>query len=233
MAWKWFVQSGEKIEGPFSTEDVQARMGAGHFNKQSLIWGPGVEAWQSMQAWTLNLSGMAPGGVGAEIVSEAWHYAHGGQSRGPMTREELIGQLKDISNGEIMLWTKGMKEWAPLYEFHDLLTEVGINKRQYPRADLTGKAVIKSSGNIMIAPLLSISEGGFGVGLDAGFVSGESVTVELQSSSFRDPLQAKAEVRYVGQGVIGFKFSQINVETRGLIIQFIKQNQVRFTIKAA
>jgi hypothetical protein len=232
MAWKWFVQTNDIVDGPFSTEDVQARLQGGDFAKNSLIWGPGTDSWQNMTTWLQSLTGLQSSGP-SEMMFEAWHFAVAGQSRGPMSREQMINEIKNLGGGDVMVWTKGMKEWAPLFEFHDLLNEVGINKRQFPRAELAGKAVIRSNGNVLIAPLLSISEGGFGVALENGLVSGESVTAELQSQVFREALHVKADVRYVGQGVIGFKFTQVNVETRGAIIQFIKQHQVRFPIRAA
>jgi hypothetical protein len=212
MAWKWFVQTDETVEGPFTTEEVQSHMQLLRFNAQSLIWGPGTESWQNLNSWHQGLSTLDPAGF-QDQSQETWHYAANGQSKGPMTREALIDELKALSSGDVMLWTKGMKEWAPLYEFHDLLTEVGINKRQFPRADLHGKAILKGEGTTLIAPLVSVSEGGFGVAMENGAVAGELMSVELQSTVFREPLHCKAEVRYIGQGVMGFKFTHINVES--------------------
>lgn len=232
MAWKWFVKQGERVDGPFTTDNVLHQLTSGTVNKHDLIWGPGTEEWQNLANWQRGLNSLGKEQPPDYAGEEAWHYAIDGQSKGPFSREQLIAQLKPLS-GQIMVWTKGMKEWAPLYEFHDLLTELGINKRQFPRADLSGKAILKGNGNTLIAPLLSISEGGFGISLDGGLVAGEGMSVELQSPSFREALQAKAEVRYVGQGVIGMKFTQINAEAAGAIIQFIKSQQIRFPMKAA
>jgi hypothetical protein len=41
------------------------------------------------------------------------------------------------------------------------------------------------------------------------------------------------EVRYVGENVLGLKFLNITVETKGAIIQYIKQSQMRVGAKAA
>ena len=46
-------------------------------------------------------------------------------------------------------------------------------------------------------------------------------------------LHAKADVRYIHEGTAGFKFTHLSVETKGAIIQFIRQNQIRFAIKTA
>jgi hypothetical protein len=212
---------------------LQSRVSNGQFSAQSLVWGPGIEQWINLQNWKQDLTNLGPSAE-PESPVEAWHFAVAGQSKGPLSRENLIGQLKGLNGvGEVMIWTKGMKEWAPLYEFHDLLSEVGINKRQFPRAELDGKAILRGESTTVIAPLLSISEGGFGVTLGNGVSSGEVMTVELQSPSFREPLHCKAEVRYIGQGVMGFKFTTINMEAKGVIIQFIRQTQMRFPIRAA
>jgi hypothetical protein len=132
-----------------------------------------------------------------------------------------------------MLWTKGMKEWAPLFEFHDILSDIGVNKRQFPRADLTGKAILKGDGVTMVAPLVSISEGGFGVQVDNPALHGQILTAELHSPVFREVLHVKAEMRYASHGVLGMKFTHISPETKGTIIQFVRQNQIRFALKSA
>lgn len=232
MGAKWFVQQNDFVDGPLTSEDVQARLRAGQLLPTHLIWGRGLDQWFTVKAWTADPSLTVQSAQ--ESTPATWHYADAGQSHGPLLREELIQNLKNVDTlGSVMLWTKGMKEWAPLFEFHDILTEIGVNKRQFPRADLTGKAVLKGDGATLVAPLVCISEGGFGVQLDSGVVSGQVLTVELHSPAFREVLHAKAEMRYGGHGVIGMKFTQVSPEAKGAIIQFVRQTQVRFTLKAA
>ena len=232
MGAKWFVQQNELVIGPLTSEDVQTRLRAGQVLPIHLIWGRGLDQWFTVKAWTADPSLTVQSAQ--EPTPATWHYADSGQSHGPLLREELIQNLKNVDSlGSVMLWTKGMKEWAPLFEFHDILTEIGVNKRQFPRTDLTGKAVLKGDGATLVAPLVCISEGGFGVQLDSGVVAGQVLTVELHSPAFREILHAKAEMRYGGQGVIGMKFTQVSPEAKGAIIQFVRQSQVRFTLKAA
>jgi hypothetical protein len=234
MIWKWFVQKDDAIHGPFTTDDVQNRLEAGQLAGTNLIWGPGLDQWQSLQTWARELPNLSA--VVAplpEITTESWHYAVSGQSYGPMSRSRLLDSLKRLpSVGDVMVWKKGMKEWVPLYEFHDLLTDVGVNKRQFPRADLDGKVVLKGNGATLVARLLSVSEGGVGVELsESGLVPGEALTMELHSPSFREVINAKVEVRYVGEGYVGLKFTQITFEAKGAVIQFIKQ--MRIALNAA
>lgn len=233
MAWKWFVQKDENVEGPLTSEAVQSRLQAGTLSSDHMIWARGNEYWRPLSTWSEDATELTSV-TQISAAPESWHYAIGGQSHGPMPRARLIDELKRVDNlGPVMMWTKGMKEWTPIFEFHDVLTEIGVNKRQFPRADLNGKAVFKGSGATLVAPLISISEGGFGVQLDNGIVAGQNFTVEIHSPSFREVLHAKAEVRYVSNGIVGMKFTNISVETKGLIIQVVRQSQVRFTLKAA
>ena len=233
MASKWFVQKDDLIEGPISSEDVQSRLQAGVLTVQHLIWGKGMNGWQKIAWWQTELPNLAQLN-GSEPAPEMWHYALNGKSYGPFNKAALVEELKNAANvGETMVWTKGMKEWAPIFEFHDLLTAIGVNKRQFPRADLSGRATIKTGDATLVANLLSISEGGCGLALEQGLVPGQAFTIELQSPSFRDTLHAKAECRYMSGGVCGVKFTHVNVETKGAIIQFVRQGQTRFVLKAA
>ncbi len=233
MSRQWFIQNGDVIDGPLSTSDVQTRVQTGQLNNHNLIWGRGMSTWYTPATWLAELSQLMTE-TQQETITETWHYADKGQSHGPFLREALLAKLKTLGSvGTVMLWTKGMKEWAPLFEMHDILTELGVNKRQFPRAELTGKAVLKDGGSTLVAPLVSISEGGFGIQLDSGVVTGQIVSVELHSPSFREVIHAKAEVRYAGTGVFGMKFIQISVENRGVIVQHVRQAQVLFTIKSA
>ncbi len=233
MALMWFVQKDEVVEGPLSADEVQARLQSGQLSAQNMIWGRGMPAWQRVQWWMNEMPRLATAEV-AQVVAETWHYALNGKSHGPYVRDAFIHELKHIENlGDVMVWTKGMKEWAALFEFHDLLTSIGVNKRQFPRADLTGRAVLKTDESTLIAPLLTVSEGGCGVGLAAGLVPGQVVTLEMQSPSFREVLNARAEVRYIVEGICGLRFTQMSSETRGAIVQLVRQNQTRFVLKAS
>src|SRR5690606_6063040 len=109
-------------------------------------------------------------------------------------------------------WTKGMKAWAPIFEFNDLLDDLGINKRQFPRADIEGRVSIKVGSQSLDGILLTISEGGFGADQLTGLTVGQTVSVEINSDAFYDPIHAKAEVRYITEsGYVGFRFQNINM----------------------
>jgi hypothetical protein len=233
MSLTWFVQKEDLVEGPMTTEDVQTRLQNGQFSPQNMIWGRGLETWIQLKSWNQELPRLATASH-TKVEPELWYFALAGKSHGPYPKGILVDELKILESlGEVMIWTKGMKEWAPLFEFHELLTLVGVNKRQFPRADLTGRAVIKTNEKTLIGQLVTISESGCGIVVDQGLVAGQAFSVEIQSPGFRETLHAKAECRYVSDGVAGVKFTQISMESKGVIIQFIKQSQTRFVLKAA
>ncbi|MGE4131068.1 MAG: GYF domain-containing protein [Bdellovibrionales bacterium] len=233
MGVKWFVQSRELIDGPFSDEEVKARIASGELHSTGLVWTAGMEEWRNV-AWFKAEANTMVRPADPISPSEIWHFAQGGKSHGPFNREKLIGELKHLGGvSDVLLWTKGMKEWAPLFEFHEILSAVGVNKRQFPRADLHGELHIHTNSGTIVAPSISISEGGMGAQLEDGLSPGESVNLEIRSPVFRDVLLVKAEVRYLSEGVLGLRFQNLSSENRNAIISYVRATMNRFTIKAA
>ncbi len=225
----------DQVNGPLSADEMEGLLSQGTLQSTDLVWGMGMPNWISAEAWRQQLPRLkqAPQ-QDHQDSTDTWHYAVDGKSFGPFTRNTLLAELKVLENvSNVSLWTKGMKEWAGIFEFHDILSDLGVNKRQIPRAEITGKAILKTNGVTLVAQLFSVSEGGFGIRLDAGLVAGQTVQAELQSSVLREPVQARAEVRYTAHGFIGLKFSQLSAEHLALLAQHVRQSQTRFVLKAA
>lgn len=236
MTTKWFIQANDRVDGPLTLNELQNRIQTGAVAGHDLVWGAGMDQWRSITWFNRESSQQefTQTAIAAPLV-EMWHFALNGNSHGPYKREELLSELKKVNSlGDVLLWTKGMKEWAPLFEFHEILSSIGVNKRQFPRADINGQVTIKTTeGRTLVAQALTISEGGMGVALDEGVTSGQSVSVEIQSPAFRGAVHAKADVRYVSQGVCGLRFSNVSQEHKGAIISFVRQSQTRFVLKAS
>lgn len=235
MAVKWFIQVKDRVEGPLTQVEIQNRIQTGTINGSDLVWGSGMDQWRSISWWNQESSNVELTQTAIQQpLPETWHFALNGGSHGPYKRQELLDELKKVNNlGDVLLWTKGMKEWAPLFEFHDILSSIGVNKRQFPRADLNGQVTLKTGERTLVAQALTISEGGMGVALEEGVVSGQNVSVEIQSPAFRGPVHAKAEVRYVSDGVTGLRFTNVSQENKAAIISFVRQSQTRFVLKAS
>ena len=236
----WFVESGNQIQGPFSTDMVKSRLLSGTFQPTDKVWGRPLEDWRPLSWWVNSLSELQQQ-QHKNANPEIWHYTYDGSSFGPLAWPDLIQNLKSMratsidQMTQIMIWTKGMQGWVPVLEFHEIMDALEVNKRESPRAPINGKAVIKHMGNVVIAPLRNISEGGFGCDPTPGLIPGEEVIVEIQSDVFNGTVHAKAEVRYSTDTLAGFKFKQINVESRGQVVQYVRKaaGAERFFIKSA
>lgn len=235
MAVKWFVQVKDRVEGPLTQSEIQNRIQLGSISGADLVWGSGMDQWRSISWWNQESSNVELTQTAIQQpLPETWHFALNGNSHGPYRRAELLDELKKVNNlGDVLLWTKGMKEWAPLFEFHEILSSIGVNKRQFPRADISGQVTLKTGERTLVAQALTISEGGMGVALEEGVVSGQQISVEIQSPAFRGPVHAKAEVRYVSNGVTGLRFTNVSQENKAAIISFVRQSQTRFVLKAS
>jgi hypothetical protein len=243
---KWFVEVDGQVEGPYTTEAIHARVTGGNLQLDDQIWGRAMEEWRTIQWWQENRNKVAIVDANTQIHFEdktvigfedktqitlpaVWHYAYEGTTYGPLAWPDLLQNLKTLSKSTVQnllsvsIWTQGMRDWTPVTEFHDIMDGVGVNKRESPRASLTGRAVVKVRGNSHIAPVRSVSEGGFGTDAIPGVISGEEILVEIQSPDLLGTVQAKAEVRYVTDSYVGFKFTSLDSSGKGLISQYVRQ----------
>lgn len=194
-----------------------------------------MDQWRNLNWWARESQNVsAQSAAAAPVAQDIWHFAVGSQSRGPFSRENLLHELKKMEAlSEVLIWTKGMKEWAPIFEFHDILSAVGVNKRVFPRADIEGHVLIKTDAGTITAPLLTISEGGLGAVLNEGVAPGAVVQIEIHSGVFRTPVSAKAEVRYLADNVCGLRFQGLSNEAKSAIVSFVRQAQTRFVLRAS
>ena len=126
-----------------------------------------------------------------------------------------------------------MKAWAPIYEFTDLLDEIGMNKRQFPRSTIDGKVRVKLGTHEIEGQLLMISEGGFGADQLENISIGQTLQVELVSDAFYEPIPVKVDVRYITEaGYVGFRFQNLSMENRSAIIQYVRSS-TKTAIRAA
>ena len=225
---KWFLLQGEKVQGPFTHDEVRAEYAAGQTEENCLIWGRQHNLWQPLSTWLKTISQTEMQTTNDTVTQQLWHYAIEGESKGPMPRVELVNELKNLHHkGEILVWTKGMKAWADLFEFHDLLDEMGLNRREHPRSPINGSIVVKYDDQTIIGLLKSISPGGFGaVNLGNTLSIGQVVSVEIKSESLNSTVVVKSIVQYVSEsGFYGFKFQSINMEAKAHIMEFIRRSK--------
>lgn len=230
---RWFLSVEEDVSGPFSTDEVKAKMARG-LPEACLIWGRAQEDWRSLDWWERELPKLMEGNP-HHPENRKWHFAHEGQSHGPMSRADLIEGLGKVESFQgVMLWTKGMKGWAPVYEFHDVMDEVGVNRREHPRARIQGSITLQQDELVTIAQLHTVSEGGLGVTGLHGVSAGQEIQMEIKSPSLTESIHAKAEVRYTTEsGYTGFQFIQISTESKAILIDYIRHTALTTIQEAA
>jgi len=48
-------------------------------------------------------------------MSELWYYAEGGETRGPLSLADLVGNLSQVSDpAKVLVWQKGFENWKPV-----------------------------------------------------------------------------------------------------------------------
>lgn len=221
---KWFLLENDEVRGPFSEEQIQAQLDAQIISDECLVWTKGMRHWKNVSNWSTELKGQAL--TPAQVQqTRLWHFAVDNEPRGPLPYAAMIQELSQLGDqaGQALLWTKGMKSWAPIFDFHEVMDELNINRRQNPRAPIQGQVIIPLGQKQIIGSLKSISQGGFGADRLEGLLPGQSVMVEIRSPAFFEPLHVKAEVRYVRtSGYVGFCFTGMAREATATVIQYVK-----------
>lgn len=226
IAMKWFTFIENKVEGPYTTEALLRKKESGDLSEDCLVWGPLQVGWKSIEWWEQALPHLKS--VHSDMnAPQEWFLARHGQRIGPLLRPELIRELKTmIQNNEsvskILVWTKGLKKWAHVVEFHDLLNELGIDQRKHPRAKASGKVTLSFRGQTFTSSLKTISEGGLGADPIPMVILGEEIQISIESDDMSGPVTAKAEVRYANEHHLGLQFLSINSESKSNIVSFIR-----------
>lgn len=223
---EWFLNTDEKVEGPYSEETVKSLVDAGQLKTGCLVWGRGQSDWLPVDRWLQTLTKMAESDNVKPMFNQAWHYAVNGESKGPLSRAELIHELRSYRDkDQILVWTKGMKAWADLFDFHDLLDELNFDRREDTRVDITGTVAAKTDSDRLVkGQLKTVSVGGCGaVGMGSLLQIGNSVTIEVKADAFATPIVTKAQVQYVTDaGFVGFQFDGLNMESKSQVQSYIR-----------
>ncbi|MBT4761224.1 MAG: DUF4339 domain-containing protein [Bdellovibrionaceae bacterium] len=230
---KWFVLDNNLVSGPLSSEQVLAQIDEGFIPSDALIWGRPQQEWFNIVDWTSALSNI--GSEQASINQNTWHYAFNDESFGPFTRAELIKKLSlmNTQNLNILIWTKGMDEWASLFDFHDIVMDLSIDVRKHPRIPISGTATLSVNDNKIVGDLCSISEGGMGIRGIKSLTTGQEILLDIDSSQLNKKFRIKAKVKYIGDNhYAGLQYDGISAEAKSSIIEYIK-NSVKESKMAA
>ncbi|MCB9026182.1 MAG: DUF4339 domain-containing protein [Bdellovibrionaceae bacterium] len=220
---KWFIFENNEVQGPFDTNSVEKKIESGSLGNDCLIWGQPQNDWKSPTWWRNHLHELLTQHPTSQKEKQ-WHFVVDEVSSGPLSREDFLKQIQEIENKkDILIWTTGMEDWLPLFEFEDLLNEIGISKRKHSRTNIQGQAIVEFNGQSYIGQLKTVSAGGCGISGINNLSIGSEVNLILKSNAFHQELRAKAEVRFISEtGFIGFMFQAINSEDKATIINYIR-----------
>lgn len=219
----WFICNNENTAGPYEANQVKQLVEQGQVPLDSLIWGRGMETWTTVTQW---MNGNYSTRVQPKSSEPMWHYAREGVSKGPMTRAEMIYELSNIRDKDLILvWTKGMKAWADLYEFPDLIQALGMNRREHPRAPVKGTVMLRHADTATLCQLRTIGPGGIGAsGAPKSLRMGDAVQLDISASALGDTISVKGKVQYTTElGYIGIKFDGMSQEARSKIIEHVNE----------
>jgi len=226
VSMKWFILQSARVEGPFTTEILKRKIDSGEITEECQIWGPLQTGWKSLAWWTQSLPHLKA--IKADLqIENQWFYVNHGKRMGPVSREELVNQLKTFTKDQesaarALVWTRGFKKWTPVMELHDLMNDLGIDLRKHPRARAQGKVTVILNNQTYISSLKSISEGGLGLEPIPMLYPGEEVQIRIESADFGGEISAKAEIRYVNEKNMGLQFKALNSENKANIVTYIK-----------
>ncbi len=222
---KWFVFAKDIVKGPYETQEIKSQHRSGEIKGTSLVWGRLVPDWMNASEWVDQVDGLISK---MDIYSDddrAWHYSYESETYGPYKRVELIEELVNVKiHDRVHLWTTGMEDWSPLFEFHDILDDIGINQRAHKRAHIEGTVLVtKSTGEVTAGKLSTISQEGLGFYGMINLFPGEAVTIEIISTHFKTHLRLSATIKYVSEKYfIGVRFESPSSEVQSQIIDYVR-----------
>ena len=239
---KWFVQHQGHVEGPLSTEKLlQTLQSVGDSKlEKAFVWKRGLAEWMKASKWNPNedvtLSNYnnpvyatdSEEKTRAQVISEDIFYRVRVNfvDQPLMNRIELlalIGQQPDVA--ALSIQDPKTKEWKEVYAFPDLVERLGLTRRSNPRVPILAQFTGSSNKNPNLnARVITISEGGIGFTDHFELKIGDTISGQITSPHFFQPVSIQAEVIYSGlDGYVGFKFTQITDEAKSAVIEYVKK----------
>lgn len=220
----WFVLDNQIVSGPFTSDEIYEGYRTGHFHTDAQVWWKGQRFWIPVSQWMTELPNIMQA-LESKSTPKNWYYSFDGQSYGPMSKPELVNEIKKYSDySRLQINHNGSEDWHKLFEFQELLSELGMNRRQHYRAPILGEVSILRHQDKFVGRAASISVGGIGVIGVSQLTKGEEVQMVVRSSLLASPIRTHAIVASVDEsGFVGFQFTSINSESKAIISDYVKQ----------
>jgi hypothetical protein len=225
----WFLLLNENISGPFAPEEIKSRVSAAGPGAQCLVWTKGQKQWLPAAYWEQNLDKIVSELPKPAHKTEEWYVGHNDHTIGPVSQVEIIKYLRGVDSFEwdaIRIWKSGQQNWNKIFQYPDILEEIGGSRRMYVRVPLNAMVVVNHEGEEQIGKATSISLGGMGiVGLKEMKI-GHTLKLTIKADEFGQPVYVAAHVRYITpDGETGCQFQSLNMEFQARIQDYIKKFQ--------
>jgi hypothetical protein len=218
---KWFFLKNNQVSGPFYQTDIAAHLQS---NPEALVWGSGMGEWQSIEEWEKFLQDQAVKTIDPNSHL-MWWMKVSQQVTGPLTYQSLLQALKvQPFLMALQIRQEPQQTWKSIFDFPNLIEEVGANRRIHPRAPLNGIFKFVRNKVEFEALITSISEGGLGV-TDAPFLTaGDQLKGSLSSPLLPTEIDCEVEVlTQRGDGTCGLKFLNLSLESTSHIISYLRR----------
>ena len=227
MSHAWFLYIDNVVTGPFSTEQVQSKIGDEQVKAKCFVWWKGQREWIPVSAWERDLNSILES-ASSQAQKAVWYIDVGTAPIGPLTQNELISNLKSLTElGQARLWAVGMKHWKSVYELHDVMELLGISRREHDRAPLMGSVAVTRSNEDpkgFVVRAASISVAGMGLAGAADIRRGDQLALLIKSPDLPGNVHVRGEVVYVTDtGYAGVRFMKVHPETHSIIHDYVKR----------
>lgn len=218
---KWFLLLNNQVSGAFESNEIERVLST---SPTALIWGKGFNEWVQAAEWRQKMNQIiSMPNETAEIM--LYSYKIGDIESKPMQFQSLIESLRSeprVSNA--MIWSSQTKSWNPIYAHESVTDELGMSRRNHPRVPILGKYEGEGPNGPFSHMVVTISQGGLGLGDAFDFNLGDRLKGTLSSSNLYTTLTCFSEVVYVGaDGYVGLRFVALPREAQSSIIEYVKK----------
>lgn len=222
----WFVLHNGQVTGPNTPEEIESLLPN---LAEPLIWGKGSSEWLPPDKWRKQVKEVESSRPGTSATAPQdliqWRYRIEGKEYAPCSFSELLNVLRGMKDYSIIdVRSDKHRSWREVYTVTSIVEALGISRRSAPRVPIMGTLDCETENGPRKLRVLSISEGGLGVGDAHNLQIGEKLRIQLQSPNLYQPILATCEVVYVGkEGYAGLKFTVLPMESQTLIIEYVKK----------
>lgn len=157
---------------------------------------------------------------------EMWRISIGMKEYPPMTYTSMLNKLKEVKDFTgVSVFNTAKNEWAEVFSFEEVVEDLGISRRSHDRVPIMGTFTGEhEKQGAFQARVISISEGGFGLGDAKNVQIGDIIKGIINSPNLFTQISCAAEVVYLSpEGLVGVSFTSIGEEAKSAIIEYVRK----------